>query len=146
MARRLNGIKLTFVLTCMTKLSPYLFVYGTLMNQETEPALSLMKGCSFSSKGKFPGKLYDLGEYPGAVLSKAGEVCVVFGDVVVMHSPAETLKVLDEYEGFGYDQEQPNLFIRELVKIETVAGEIECWVYLYNLPIEGVRQIKSGRY
>ncbi len=98
----------------MADLNPYLFVYGTLMNQEIEPAASLMKGCSFFCKGKFPGRLYDLGEYPGAVLSAGGKN-FVYGDVVLMETPDLTLKLLDDYEGFGEDQERPNLFVRKMV-------------------------------
>jgi len=56
------------------------------------------------------------------------------------------LKYIDDYEGFGEDQEQPNLFIREMAQVETDIGRIDCWVYLYNLPVEGFRGIESGDY
>jgi len=128
------------------KISPYLFIYGTLMNTKAEPAASLMNGCSFFSKGKIAGKLYDLGEYPGAVLSSKGEGFYVYGDIVFMKTPDVTIGLLDDYEGFGDDQEQPNLFVRELVDVETTNGKIGCLMYLYNLPIEGLKQIISGKY
>jgi gamma-glutamylcyclotransferase (GGCT)/AIG2-like uncharacterized protein YtfP len=126
-------------------MNPYLFVYGTLMNTEAEPSASLMKGCSIFCKGKFAGKLYDLGEYPGAVLSSKGEE-FVYGDIVFMKTPEITIRLLDDYEGFGDDQEQPNLFVRKLIEVETANGKTACWVYLYNLPVKGFKQIISGKY
>jgi len=40
----------------------YLFVYGTLLDESNEFAIYLKQNCSYYSKGKFRGRLYDLGE------------------------------------------------------------------------------------
>jgi gamma-glutamylcyclotransferase (GGCT)/AIG2-like uncharacterized protein YtfP len=70
----------------------------------------------------------------------------IAGSICKLNKP-EALTVLDDYEGFGpEDQEQPNLFIRELLPIETAEGIINCWVYLYNLEIDGLTEINSGDY
>jgi gamma-glutamylcyclotransferase (GGCT)/AIG2-like uncharacterized protein YtfP len=79
------------------------------------------------------------------VLSEGGDG-FVFGDVVFIETPEITLELLDDYEGFGEDQDRPNLFIRKMVEIETANGKIECWAYLYNLSVEKARQITSGKY
>ena len=126
-------------------MSSYLFVYGTLMDSENEIAEILRLNSTFVATGKFKGKLYDIGEYPGAVLVNDG-YNFVFGSILLINSPEETFKVLDEYEGFGEDEEQPNLFVRYLLDIETATEITKCWVYLYNLPVAGFKQITSGKW
>ena len=91
------------------------------------------------------GKLYDIGEYPGAILNIESKN-YVFGKIYELIDVEKVLKLLDDYEGFGPDQLQPNLFVRQLIAIETAIGGIECWVYLYNLPVEGLKLIESGKY
>jgi gamma-glutamylcyclotransferase (GGCT)/AIG2-like uncharacterized protein YtfP len=63
-----------------------------------------------------------------------------------MNDPAETLKVLDDYEGFGEEQEQPNLFVREVIEVEIDVKKLACWVYLYNLATDNYPQVLSGKY
>jgi gamma-glutamylcyclotransferase (GGCT)/AIG2-like uncharacterized protein YtfP len=63
-----------------------------------------------------------------------------------MDEPGKVLEFIDDYEGFGDDQEQPNLFIRVLMAIETTGGPVECWVYVYNLPVNGKIKIEGGDY
>jgi gamma-glutamylcyclotransferase (GGCT)/AIG2-like uncharacterized protein YtfP len=123
----------------------WLFVYGTLLDKQNEFGAYLNAKCSFYAEGRFKGRLYDIGEYPGAV-SDANGSYYVYGKVFLINDPDNVLKQLDHYEGFGADQAQPNLFIREFIVIETDNEPVECWVYLYNLPIEGLRLIKSGKY
>jgi len=127
------------------KITSYIFVYGTLLNKENEFAANLAANCTFVSHGKFKGKLYDVGEYPGAVSVNEND-CYVYGSIFQLNKPQEILKILDGYEGFGDGQPQPNLFIRELVEVEADNKTFMCWVYLYNLPVEGLRQIMSGDY
>lgn len=123
----------------------YLFVYGSLLNEDNEFAVYLKQNCTFYGKGKLEGKLYDVGLYPGAIISSENDE-YVYGSIFQVNDPKVAFKVLDDYEGFGPDQLYPNEFIRELVKIETTAGGMACWVYLYNLPVDGLLQIVSGDY
>ena len=129
----------------MKKNSNYLFVYGTLLDEQNEFAIYLKQNCSYYSKGRFRSRLYDLGEYPGAIADE-NYPGYIYGSIFELKNTAETLKYLDDYESFGEDQEQPNLFIREMAEVETDSRRINCWVYLYNLPVEGVRVIESGNY
>ncbi|HEY8782324.1 MAG TPA: gamma-glutamylcyclotransferase family protein [Mucilaginibacter sp.] len=125
--------------------SSYLFVYGTLLDESNPFGAFLKECCSFYKKGKFKGKLFDLGEYPGAILGDGADH-FVYGSIFLMNDPVETLKMLDDYEGFGNSQPQPNEFIRELAKVETGDETLNCWAYLYNLPVEGHWHIESGDY
>ncbi|MDR3693851.1 gamma-glutamylcyclotransferase family protein [Mucilaginibacter sp.] len=129
----------------MKETNNYIFVYGRLLVKENEYGKHLSNNCVFHSKGKFKGKLYDIGEYPGAVYQPDEEL-FVYGDNFIMNDPDQTLKILDEYEGFGENEEQPNLFTRALIEAETDKGLINCRVYLYNLKTAGLRQITSGIY
>jgi gamma-glutamylcyclotransferase (GGCT)/AIG2-like uncharacterized protein YtfP len=56
------------------------------------------------------------------------------------------LKLLDDYEGFGDEQEQPNLFVRRIIEVETGNELVKCEVYLYNLNVDGLREIEDGNY
>jgi gamma-glutamylcyclotransferase (GGCT)/AIG2-like uncharacterized protein YtfP len=123
----------------------YLFVYGTLLDTDNEFAAFLRKHCSFVKRGKFKGILYDIGEYPGAVFNNKIDG-YVHGSIYLMSNATQVLEKLDDYEGFGDDQEQPNLFIRQLVEIETNSRAIDCWVYLYNREVGGLPIISKGDY
>src|SRR6185312_7941758 len=93
----------------------------------------LKQHARFYKAGKFKGKLYVVGEYPGAVTYPAGDY-YVRGNIIQLNNPIENLKHIDNYEGYGDGQLQPNLFIRELITIQTADESIKCWVYLYNHP------------
>jgi gamma-glutamylcyclotransferase (GGCT)/AIG2-like uncharacterized protein YtfP len=129
----------------MEEESVYLFVYGTLQDEQNEFAIYLKQNCSFYGKGRFKGKLYDLGEYPGAILDEKGDN-YVYGSILNVKNISEVLIRLDEYEGFGEEEDRPNLFIREIVSIETNNGKVVCLVYLYNLSVDGFKTIDSGDY
>jgi gamma-glutamylcyclotransferase (GGCT)/AIG2-like uncharacterized protein YtfP len=120
-----------------------LFVYGTLLDADNEFANYLKNNALFYSTAKFKGRLFDIGEYPGGIIGDAGYN--IAGSVFKLKS-ADALSRLDDYEGFGEDQDQPNLFVREWLPVTTGEGAIDCWVYLYNLPVEGLKEILSGDY
>ncbi|WP_461451913.1 gamma-glutamylcyclotransferase family protein [Mucilaginibacter sp.] len=125
--------------------SSYLFVYGTLLGDNNEFGIYLKQHCHFYDNGKLKGRLYDLGEYPGAVLDEDLD-SYIHGSIVELIDPQQTLNYLDDYEGYGDDQDQPNLFIREIAAIETNSKEIDCWIYVYNLSIDGFKLIELGNY
>jgi gamma-glutamylcyclotransferase (GGCT)/AIG2-like uncharacterized protein YtfP len=121
-----------------------LFVYGSLLNADNEFGSYLNNTSTLIGTGKFKGRLYNIGEYPGAVIDNENGYPIT-GSICKLNNP-KALAILDDYEGFGPEQEQPNLFIRELLPVETLDGIINCWVYLYNLEISGLIEIKSGDY
>jgi gamma-glutamylcyclotransferase (GGCT)/AIG2-like uncharacterized protein YtfP len=122
-----------------------LFVYGTLLNKDNEYALYLKNNSRFHSYGKTKGKLYDIGEYPGAILLPKGED-YIYGSILELDHPEDIFPIIDDYEGYGNGQSVPNEFIRLIASVETSSTIINCWVYVYNLPIEGLKLIKNGRY
>ena len=122
-----------------------LFVYGTLLNENNEYAVYLKNHSRFYSYGKIKGKLYNIGEYPGAILS-AKDKGYIYGSILELEHPKDVFPVIDNYEGYGKNQSRPNEFIRLVVQVETSAVFVNCWIYVYNLPIAGLKLIESGRY
>ncbi|MDB5004310.1 MAG: gamma-glutamylcyclotransferase [Mucilaginibacter sp.] len=122
-----------------------LFVYGTLLIDDNKFAAYLRSNAIFYNTGTIKGKLYDVGTYPGLIISNDQDY-LIKGTIYQLNNAEEILKYLDPYEGFGDEQEQPNLFIRESLPIETSDGVINCWVYLYNLSIDGLNLITHGDY
>ncbi|MEO8885190.1 MAG: gamma-glutamylcyclotransferase family protein [Mucilaginibacter sp.] len=122
-----------------------LFIYGSLLETDNEFGRYLKQYAVYFKPGKFKGKLYDVGEYPGAITYPAGDY-FVHGSIVILNNITEALKRLDDYEGYGDDQLQPNLFIRKLLTITTDDKAVKCWVYLYNHQISQLKQIYSGDY
>jgi gamma-glutamylcyclotransferase (GGCT)/AIG2-like uncharacterized protein YtfP len=122
-----------------------LFVYGTLLQPGNEFADYVNQQCTYITSGKIRGILYDIGEYPGLIIPCDAQHHI-YGSIFKLHHLEENLKMIDDYEGFGPKQEQPNLFVRVIKPIETTDDIIEAWVYLYNLSVANLPQIPSGNY
>lgn len=122
-----------------------LSVYGTLLDPKNQVAKFLQSNAEFYADGYFRGKLYNLGEYPGAVESNNPED-KVYGSVFALEKPETVLSMLDEYEEIGDQFAEPNEFIR--TKTEIVVGKNEkllCWIYLYSRSTENLSPIKTWR-
>ncbi|XCF04939.1 gamma-glutamylcyclotransferase family protein [Tamlana crocina] len=126
--------------------STYLFVYGTLLKDTGNDMASFLHAHSEClGNGYFHGKLYRISWYPGAVLSENTSENV-HGKIFKIHDAA-VFKVLDDYEGTGINYPEPHLFKKEQVTAFLEDGAtIETVVYLYNLPLDGLQQIKSGDF
>ena len=122
----------------------FLFVYGTLQDPQNQVAQFLQSNAEFYADGYFHGRLFDLGDYPGAVESDKSED-KVYGSVFALKNAELIFRILDEYEETGDQFAEPNEFVR--TKTEIVVGKNEkllCWIYLYNYPVDSGNQIESG--
>ena len=124
-----------------------LFVYGTLRRKWGHPlSRMLRKKGQFLGEATFPGRLYDLGNYPGAVRSPV-PTDRVKGDLFLLPNSAESFRVLDEYEGADVSVDSRVLFRRERCSACLGPGRmVESWVYLYCRSIDGLRRIPSGDF
>jgi gamma-glutamylcyclotransferase (GGCT)/AIG2-like uncharacterized protein YtfP len=129
----------------METTSTYLFVYGTLLQPANEYARYLNTHCKLIRPAKFKGRLYDIGEYPGAI-ADANTDNYVYGSIFFMDDTAGVLQVLDDYEGIGPADPLPHEYTRQLFNVETDNGFMNCWIYFYALPIDQYYQILSGNY
>jgi gamma-glutamylcyclotransferase (GGCT)/AIG2-like uncharacterized protein YtfP len=123
----------------MTEPIRHLFAYGTLQSGlapvEIAPVVEKLRPVG---EGFVDGKLYDLGDYPGAVLDPAS-AWIVYGTVYELPEDAEVLRQLDAYEGPEYVR------IEQLVTL-TAGGVVSCWVYDFQGRPGQERFVASGRY
>ena len=127
-------------------MSNHLFVYGTLMRRFGHPMHEALARCAdFIGEASVQGRLYDLGRYPGLVLSYTPADTVV-GELYRLRAP-DVLRVLDDYEGCAPGDPEPHEYVRRRVVVSDAdGGAIEAWTYVYNRPVEQQARIASGRY
>lgn len=125
----------------------YLFVYGTLRRGFEHPLTHLLaRQAHFVGRGRFQGRLYDLGSYPG-VQSSCHAADVVIGDVYRLYALLQLLATLDHYEKYDPDNPTQSLYLRQNVPIVMEDGRsFHAWIYTYNRPTQGHRLIESGDY
>lgn len=105
-------------------------VYGTLLSiHGAQDHLGVRHRMALVGDGRVPGRLYDLGGYPG-LCAGAGSVYV---EVYAVDD--EVLAILDEFEDVA-----GGLYER------TWDDEVGAWVYRYLGPTEGAAVIASGDY
>jgi len=105
----------------------------------------LQQHCTPLGQGKFKGRLYDVGKYPGAV-ADANTPQYIHGAIYLMDEPGSILRTIDDYEGISPTEPQPHEYVRALIEVEAAHGVVTCWVYLYNWPVNKLAQIVSGDY
>ena len=128
-------------------MSEFLFVCGTLRPRLLTPQIEPLLGRYQHVSAAFVhGKLYHLGEYPGAVLGEGGGV--IRGDLLELFDVPDLWPALDAYEGFQPENVPSSLFIRTRCQAQLPDGRsIECWMYIYNQPFTAAaRLIASGDY
>jgi gamma-glutamylcyclotransferase (GGCT)/AIG2-like uncharacterized protein YtfP len=128
-------------------MSAYLFVYGTLLPERAPYGVAdAVRRLRYVGRASAQGRLYDLGEYPGAVLDAASRMKIM-GRVFELPEGKDVLKSLDEYEGFDPQDKESSLFAREQAKIKLEDGpSLLCWVYVYNQDVGQAKLISDGDY
>jgi len=126
-------------------MTSYLFAYGTLQPGrapvEIAPAIGKLRPVG---KGFVHGVLYDLGDYPGAVLDPSSKQRID-GTVYKLANDASVLRQLDEYEGFDPKSPGKSLFVRTLHPVAlNSGGALQCWVYVYNGKRAAARAVNGG--
>ena len=121
----------------LTRRDSLLFVYGTLRPfVEIEMARWLRSFASHLGTATTPGRLYDLGAYPGMKTVRGGRERVV-GDVYRVTNP-RVFRVLDRYEAN---------FARERCLVKLARGvRRTAWAYRYRHGVAGATRIASGDY
>lgn len=123
-----------------------LFVYGTL--RKGFPLHSYLQKGSIRDvgSGRIQAKLYDLGQFPGAVSSSSASE-VVEGEVFELLRPEQHLRELDAVEGFDPDDLEGSLFVRRIASVRLQNGRsVKAWAYFLPKKPSGGRRINSGDY
>jgi predicted acetylornithine/succinylornithine family transaminase len=126
-------------------MSEYLFVYGTLQPASAPPEVKEIVG-RWRRVGSATalGQLYDLGDYPGAVLD-ANTSTRIIGEVYELPKDPAVLATLDEYEGFDAEAPQESLFQRVKTEVKLAeGGKQEVWIYVYNRDVSDQKPRKTG--
>jgi len=124
----------------------YLFLYGTLLPKFAPAELRrTLKRLRWTGEAQVRGRLYDLGEFPGAILDASSE-SQIRGEVFSF-SDDSVLEILDSYEEFDPENTEQSLFIRTKVAATLPVGRIlDCWVYVYNRNPQNASILPDGDY
>lgn len=115
-----------------------LAVYGLLRKGEVGFArFGLANAFEHVGPCVIPGKLLDLGDYPGIV---AGEGRVI-GELFCVKDMS-VMPQLDAYEDYDASDENGSRYLRRQVTL--IEPQATAWVYLWNLGVDGCRPIASG--
>lgn len=128
-------------------MAQHLFVYGTLQPDhapaEIAPAIRCLQEVG---RAQVRGRLYDFGDYPGAILDPSSET-PVHGRVFTLPDDPALMSTLDAYEGFDPADPANSLFSRTRTRVQLTDGqEIEAWIYVYNRNPRAAPQIPDGHY
>ena len=115
-----------------------LFVYGTLRQGFRAESLMRHAGGRYLGKACVRGRLFNVGEFPGAVKAP-GAPRRVLGELYCLPGAVRALKFLDRYEGSRYK--------REVTEVELQSGRrVRAWIYwLKRVPVSRPK-IEGGDY
>jgi gamma-glutamylcyclotransferase (GGCT)/AIG2-like uncharacterized protein YtfP len=127
-------------------MTEYLFLYGTLRPAKVaKEAADIVRRLRRVGPARVFGRLYDLGEYPGAVLDSLARTSIR-GELFELPNDPYILSALDKYEEFDKDNGK-SLFVRKKTNVEVSDGRrLESWIYVYNRDPGDARVITSGDY
>lgn len=116
----------------------FLAVYGTLKRNCANHDRLLECGCQYQRDCLIPGRLYDVGAYPGLKLPESSdkEGNGVHGELY--QCPVDAFPALDTFEGATGDQP---LF--ERTQISLIEPKQEAWVYEYAREVSDSAQIEQ---
>ena len=127
-------------------MTTHLFVYGTLLRRSRHPmARVLAERARHVGTATVPGRLYDLGRYPG-MLEPQTDTDWAYGDLYELGERAmTTLAELDAYE--LAESPLPAYFERQSAEAIRADGtRVSAWVYWYRGEVTANQRIASGSY
>ncbi|MFT5510717.1 MAG: gamma-glutamylcyclotransferase (GGCT)/AIG2-like uncharacterized protein YtfP [Hyphomicrobiaceae bacterium] len=116
----------------------HLFVYGTLLSNARDALGAAMRArlsneTGFIGPGSTPGRLYDLGDYPGLIEAQPRDRDLVMGEVLELHDANATFRWLDLYEDVDPNDPAAGLYRRvPQLALLNDGRAIRCWVYALN--------------
>lgn len=122
--------------------SNYLFAYGSLQRDfDNEMAQLVARSFSYKGKGYIEGSLFDMGNFPAAILAGRPGARVHGELFYIPLCESNLVDLLDEYEGC------PEMYERILLEVTTDNGKtIDAMVYVYQGTTQNLNQIESGNY
>ena len=128
-------------------MSEYLFAYGTLQPGHAPPDVAhIVSRFKLIGEGFVNGALYDLGDYPGAVLDASSQQNIA-GTVFELPADPLLLSEIDAYEVYDPAAPDASLFLRVMHPVAlATGGSLPCWVYVWNGNPATAPIIPGGRF
>lgn len=133
-------------------MTPYLFVYGTLMRVADGWPLGRdmrrrLSACgAWIGPASMRGRLYDRGRYP-LLVAHAGPGETAHGEIVRLRSPHTVFDWLDPYESVPRHRRRGREYARVVSRAWLADGrELNVWVYAHTGSGAGLRRMASGRW
>lgn len=124
----------------------YLFVYGTLkLDASNEYAKNFHQQAEYLGVAKWPGSLYLVSYYPGAVSSNANQE-FVHGELWKLNNSEQTLEILDVYEECSVLNPLPHEYKRSYEKVWFGHQLVDAWIYIYQRDTSSLKRIDSGLF
>src|SRR5713226_7805567 len=126
-------------------MTEYLFLYGTLKpNEAASDVAETVRTLRRVGSATVPGRLYDFGDYPGAVIDQSAKTSIK-GELFELPNDDSALKALDDYEEFNRKDRNYILLIRPRT-VATPHGDrlMDACVYVFSRNPGGARQQVGG--
>jgi gamma-glutamylcyclotransferase (GGCT)/AIG2-like uncharacterized protein YtfP len=123
-----------------------LFVYGTLKTGERNSNRFAGTPAVRTSAARTPGRLVDLGGYPGLVAAESSSDWVR-GEYLEFADIDALLTELDRFEDYRPEEVATCEYVRrEVAAVLEDGSEQRAWAYLYNLPHAALPVIPGGEW
>ena len=128
-------------------MTEYLFLYGTLLPERAPDELaSVVRRFRSVGHGHIRGRLYDFGDFPGAILDPSSGATIQ-GQLVQLPPGRALLRLLDRYEEFNPSKPKASLFVRKKADVKLSNGRsVKGWVYVYNRDPGDAPIVRGGDY
>jgi len=125
----------------------YLFLYGTLLPEKApDEVASVVKRFRPVGRAHIRGRLYDFGDFPGAILDPSS-AATIQGQLVLLPPGRALLHLIDRYEEFDPSKPKASLFVRKKADIKLSNGRsLKGWVYVYNRDPGDAPIVRGGDY
>jgi gamma-glutamylcyclotransferase (GGCT)/AIG2-like uncharacterized protein YtfP len=124
----------------------HLFVYGTLRSGfRSEAYQYISRHFQLVGDARVRGMLFDMGNYPAAVPTTDERFIV--GELYEINNPAEfswVIGQLDDYEGVATEDDEVQLYQRELADVDCGGKNFRAWIYWFKGDVREKPLIESG--
>lgn len=122
-----------------------LFVYGLLRRGMSAELDAIVPGmASFVGPASVRGRLYSVGgAYPALVVGVGADADDVVGELWRIDNRL-AWPIIDDFEGIGPAYVHPHLYYRAKTEVRMASGEVSCYVYVYNRPVDDLARVDSG--
>ncbi len=113
---------------------------------DNEAARTIRDNCTLIGEGIVPGRLFDLGTYPGMIYEPESTTKVTGEVYRIDANKTFLIKYLDRFEECGPEFDQPNEYRKEIIPVDLNGIIHHAATYIYNRNLDELEMIESGNY